>query len=125
MTRRGPAPATIEEKLRRGNPGKRSLPRPSRAVDPITVNDWDAPTPVVLDRLLDAGVPWIAQSDLPLVVLARDAIADLADLYADPRVKPSAVQAQQRVVVEVLAELGLTPVARGRVGLAVIKGAHR
>ncbi len=119
----GRPPKAIEEKRRLGNPGKRALPSAGAlaVVAPVEPSDYELAATDSLDKVLEAGVHWIASTDGPKVALLREALEYLEQLKADPRTKPAEVTAQFKAVSSMLSDLGFDPTARSRLGLAEVK----
>lgn len=121
----GRKPKPTEQKRRTGNPGKRALPD-ARTLKPVPAVDSSAVelTPLqALERALGAGSHWLAESDAPTIVLARDALEMYAELREDPKAKPSDVVAAGKWVQSLFGDLGFSPSERSRLGLAEVKAA--
>jgi hypothetical protein len=76
-----------------------------------------------LERALLAGQHWLAESDAPSIVLARDALELYAELRENPQAKPADVVAAGKWVQSLFGDLGFTPSERSRLGLAEVKAA--
>lgn len=117
----------IEVKRRNGNPGKRKLPQPSQlaAVPAIPAKAYELSVAEALDHVLDMGVHWIAESDMPIVSLLREAVEDYAELRADPRSSPNQVREAREQIASFLSKLGFDPTSRSRLGLAEVRAASK
>ena len=137
----GPPPVPNEVKRRRGNPGKRSLPKIS------DVHDVSRMAPQAPDHLGTDGVavwqlmadncPWIAESDRAAMVLLCEKVDRREDLkgrlaasdpvlwtdkgyaYANPLV--GMLSTIENEISQLLGKLGLTPADRTRLGVAEVK----
>jgi hypothetical protein len=105
--------------------------RPSRdqtqgalaVVPAVQLADYELSPSEALDRVLEAGVHWIASTDGPKVALLREALAELAEMQADRAVKRADVIAQFKMISAMMGDLGFDPAARSRLGLAEVKAA--
>jgi hypothetical protein len=88
------------------------------AIDPA---DHELSVGVALDRVMAAGVPWLATTDTPTVCLLRDAVEVYAELRDDSRARPADVIAAGKRVQELLSVLGFDPTSRAKLGLAEVK----
>ena len=125
MATAGRKPKPTEQKRRTGNPGKRALPK-AASLKPVPAVDSSAVelTPLqALERALLAGQHWLAESDAPSIVLARDALELYAELRENPQAKPADVVAAGKWVQSLFGDLGFTPSERSRLGLAEVKAA--
>lgn len=122
MARTGRPPKPLEQKRRTGNPGKRPLPALANiaAVPAIDAELHDLSTGDAMDRVLEAGVTWIASTDAPKVSLLREAIEDYERLRAGAPTPKDLRDARQEVG-RLMSELGFDPTARARLGLAEVK----
>lgn len=73
------------------------------------------------DRMLEQGVMWIGQTDRPMVALAREAMQDYQLIRDDDLSRPRDVFEARKGVMAILVELGFSPSARARLGLAEVK----
>jgi hypothetical protein len=123
LARTGRPPKPIEQKRRTGNPGKRPLPASgSLAVVPaVAAADHELSVDEALDRVLGAGVHWLARTDGPTIALLRDAVEDYAQLRGTPGVPPKEVREARAQVMALLSQLGFDPTSRSRLGLAEVK----
>ena len=123
MTKPGRKPMPIERRRLLGNPGKRPLPARGtlRAVSELGA---PASTPeAALRRAVEAAKGWLAETDLPAVAVAREALELFAELRADPQAKPADVIAAGRWMQSAFGDLGFTPGERARLGLAEVTAA--
>jgi hypothetical protein len=115
----------IEERRRLGNPQRRPIPGGGNlaAVPAIEARSWDLAPDAALQRVLGAGVGWLAESDAVQVALLREAlrVAADADRVGSLRERLEAI----KVASSLLSELGFTPSARARLGLAEVKAMSR
>jgi P27 family predicted phage terminase small subunit len=142
MPRTGRPPKPIEQKKRLGNPGKRPLPDPVLAVVPADVTHINGHGPKdgmeLVQALMDAGAKeWVSETDalatMRLVKEAWDERARLKDIideegytqivkdrvWARPEV--SMLREVEKQLTVWLAQLGLNPADRGRLGLAKVQ----
>ena len=138
MARTGRPPKPIEVKRITGNPGHRPLPdagaiqllpqatstpQPSRALGEHGRALWD--------RVWSMGVQWISPtSDLEILLLTCEAIDERADLRLEvlqsgDRQLRRGLRELDRQIVASLSELGFTPTARSRLGVAEVKAASK
>jgi len=117
-------PKPVEVKRRLGNPGKRALPGAGgtalAAVPAIPPADHDLDVKTALERVLDAGVVWLAVTDTPTVCLLRETVED----YAAARALGGdwkQIEALRDRMSKLLSQLGFDPTARSRLGLAEVK----
>jgi hypothetical protein len=113
----------IEVKRRNGNPGKRKLPPSSQhpAVPAIPSKAYELSVSDALDRVLDMGTPWLAETDMTIVSLLREAVEDYTELRADPRSSPNQVREAREQIASFLSRLGFDPTSRSKLGLAEVK----
>jgi hypothetical protein len=82
---------------------------------------WDLSPLEALERVLEAGAPWIGESDAPKVALLRESLEELE------RAKANATIRDRMVIIKeassLMSELGFDPSARARLGLAEVKAA--
>lgn len=135
-----PMPQTpVEQRRRLGNPSKRPLPSPEETGTIAPAFHLDVPEPerplglagrVFWDKILPAAAAWIAESDLELLLQTAELIDEQQALrmhVLDPVPRRdqwrdrSALRKLDRQIVTNLAELGLTPTARTRLGLAQVQ----
>ena len=116
---RGRPPKPVELKRRLGNPGKRALPLPAGHVDPLAADGWGLSPGEALGRVMDEGVPWLAETDAPTVSLLGEAL----ELHERARTSGSLrdLILVQRHVAALLSQLGFDPIARARLGLAEVR----
>lgn len=117
---RGRPPVPVEQKRKTGNPGKRPLPDSPLALVPAVEPDaWDLTLPQVMDRVLSAGVVWLAETDAPVLVLLGEAV-ELHERAKQSGSIRDVIEAQKHVA-SLLSQLGFDPTARARLGLAEVK----
>jgi len=137
----GRTPKPLEEKFRLGNPSGRPLPERSElmALPGVVVDEAGAlviPDPPdelgpegieTWQRIWVAGARWISTStDVHAVQLLCEQIDERADLrrrvklYNDWRER-SALRTLERQIMAGLALLGLNPVDRSRLGVAIVQ----
>ena len=119
----GRPPTATEKKRRRGTdrPDRDGKPGSLMAVAPVdTANVLDLTPEQALERALFAGAHWIAESDLPSVIAAREAVTYYGELKSDPKTKPSDRLAALKAMSSAFADLGFTPGERARLGLAEV-----
>lgn len=126
MPRTGRPPKPIEQKRRQGTYRKDRDPSHGNlaAVPAIPVELHDLSTAEAMDRVLDAGVAWIAATDSPKVSLLREAIEDYERLRGSGASAKDIREARTEVS-RLLGELGFDPTARARLGLAEVKAASK
>ena len=118
---RGRKPLPIEVKRRRGTLRPSRLPpgAPLHVVAPLELSDLSPAD--AFDRVLIDGVPWLAETDYPLVALTREAFELLE------RAKSVGSTRDQILVIrhlaDLLGDLGFDPTARSRLGLAEVRAA--
>jgi hypothetical protein len=138
MARTGRPPKPIEVKRITGNPGHRPLPdagaiqllpqatstpQPSRALGEHGRALWD--------RIWSMGVQWISPtSDLEILLLTCEAVDERADLRLEvlqsgDRQLRRGLRELDRQIMASLSELGFTPTARSRLGVAEVKAASK
>jgi hypothetical protein len=136
MSRTGRPPKPIEVKRITGNPGHRPLPdagaiqllpqasgvvEPPRALGEAGRALWD--------RIWAMGVQWISPtSDLEILLLTCEAVDERADLRLEvmasgDRQLRRGLRELDRQIMSSLSELGFTPTARSRLGVAEVKAA--
>jgi hypothetical protein len=127
----GRPPKPIEVKRRTGNPGKRKLPKPIIALEPVRsaaqVGEH-ADGRAWLQAVLDAGAStWIGPTDEAMLRLAMELWDDrqvarqawLAEPTND--VLRKSYEGLTARLTSVLSALGLDPVSRSRLGVAAVK----
>lgn len=121
MGARGPKPTPTEVKRKRGNPGRRPLPKPGelRPVPALSTEPTDVPVEVAMERVLAAGY-WLASSDAPMVALFRDAVEDYARLRDAPGVAAKEIRDARAEVMKLASTLGFDPTSRSSLGLAEV-----
>jgi len=129
-------------KKRRGNPGRRPLPEPVKALTPFDAGLLNGHGPedgmALVDAILAAGArEWIGETDalamLRLVKDAWDERSRLREIIATeghtferddriwPRPEVAMLRELEKILTTWLGLLGLDPVDRGRLGLALVK----
>ena len=134
--RPGPAPVPLERRRLLGNPGKRTLPRATKALAPVLVLEpvhHSATGAELVQGLLDAGASaWVSRTDqlglLRLLAEGWDERRELRrNLSTEPMGSPSATRLRrdlrdlERQITTWLSLLGLTPADRGRLGVAEVR----
>ena len=137
MANVGRPPKPIEEKRRLGNPGKRPLPS-SAEVIPLDPADT-VPEPLrplgkmgldFWERTWQVGMNWISpKADIELMMMTAEMIDERAilrnlvfqDRNADRPKLRSGLRELERQIQSNLAQLGLSPADRARLGLAEVK----
>ena len=89
-------------------------------VAPISAEPVELTVPQALERVLGAGVGWLATTDGPAVALLRDAVEDYARLRSIDGMPPKEVRDARTQVMALLSQLGFDPTARARLGLAEV-----
>ena len=147
----GRPPKPIEQKRKLGNPGKRALPSPSVALEPvngtpeIAGEPFEAPGSELWARIWDGGAPWLSRLDMPVaemlcrswddLVKMEARVAKDGDTILEPIVDHGKVVSakvvvhplkkeirQEKVNVRTLAStLGFDPTSRSRLGIAEVK----
>ena len=137
MAQTGRPPKPIEEKRRLGNPGKRPLPDASAVVPleaAVTIPEPMRPLGKMgrefWDRTWDVAINWISpKADIELMMMTAEMIDERAilrnlvfqDRNADrPKIR-AGLREIERQIQSNLAQLGLTPADRARLGLAEVK----
>jgi len=137
MAKTGRPPKPIEEKRRLGNPGKRPLPAASEVVPleaAVSIPEPMRPLGKMgrefWDRTWDVAINWISpKADIELMMMTAEMIDERAilrnlvfqDRNADrPKIR-AGLREIERQIQSNLAQLGLTPADRARLGLAEVK----
>lgn len=130
MPRTGRPPKPVELKRRLGNPGKRPLPAPITVLPAVTeaatVPEFENGNAFFQQVLSGGASSWIGPTDVGLVELARQLWDDRAAARALWTAIPSREHFQNyddlnKRLLACLSQLGLDPVARGRLGVAEVK----
>src|SRR3990170_1347195 len=118
---RGPKPMPLEERKRLGNPQRRPIPGGAvlASVPVLDAKSWDLPPDAALERVLQAGLSWLAESDGIQVALLREALRAVEDATQAGSIRDRLEAI--KVATSLLSELGFTPTARSRLGLAEVK----
>lgn len=137
MAQVGRPPKPLEEKRRLGNPGKRALPAPSEVV-PLEPA-YQIPEPLrplgkmgmeFWERTWEVGINWISpKADIEIMMMTAEMIDERAilrnlvfqDRNADRPKLRSGLRELERQIQSNLAQLGLSPADRARLGLAEVK----
>ncbi len=122
MARTGRPPTPTEVKRKRGTArADRGVPKTALAVvAPISAEPAELTVAQALERVLGAGVGWLATTDGPTVALLRDAVEDYARLRSIEGMPPKEVRDARTQVMALLSQLGFDPTARARLGLAEV-----
>lgn len=115
-------PKPIEQKRRQGT--YRADRDPSRgnlaAVPAIPAEMHDLAPSEAMERILSAGVHWLASTDAMKVGLLREALEDYERIRA-AGASAKDVREARAEVAKLLSDLGFDPTARARLGLAEVK----
>lgn len=130
MARTGRPPKPIEQKRRTGNPGKRRLPNGTElaVVAPVERGPLDLRADELFDQVLVEGVPWLARTDGPALVILRERLAErqsLRDAVLAGTGDRKALRDLEKQITESMSLLGFDPSARSRLGLAEVKAASK
>lgn len=134
----GRPPKTIEEKLRTGNPGRRKLPeRGSLTVLPGASEPPEPDRPLMRPGLelwnrvwKSPASAWFASGvDNELILMLCERMDERAKLRLEvlrdgDRLQRVALRQLDAQIQSDLIELGMTPVARARLGVAEVKHGH-
>jgi hypothetical protein len=88
-------------------------------VPALPASAWDLPPDAALERVLAAGLSWLAESDGIQVALLREALRAVEDATTAGSIRDRLEAI--KVATSLLSELGFTPTARSRLGLAEVK----
>lgn len=137
MAKTGRPPKPIEEKRRLGNPGKRPLPAESSVVPleaavaiPEPIRPLGKMGREFWDRTWDVAINWISpKADIELMMMTAEMIDERAilrnlvfqDRNADRPKLRSGLREIEKQIQSNLAQLGLSPADRARLGLAEVK----
>lgn len=123
-----------EIKRRRGNPGKRALPKEEDLqILPAAKETPKPPRPLgkigkaFWDRVWSAGAVWLSpDTDIDMVLMCAELLderAGLRDLVASggDRFERSALRVIDKQIVDMYQLLGLTPTDRSRLGMAEVR----
>jgi hypothetical protein len=120
----GRHPKPLEQKRRLGAPGKRRLPPPLPPVDPVDPAEVALDPEVVLARVLEDGVGWLAKTDVVVLALLRQSLAERVLLQAAVTAgtgRRSELRALDKEILSMLASLGFGPTARASLGVAEVR----
>lgn len=122
MGARGPKPQPVERKRRVGNPGKRPLPEKGtlRAVPAIDASAVELTVEQALERSLEAGKAWFAESDALGLVILRESMDYYVELRNNPLADPKNVLAALKAMSAEAGKCGFNPTDRGALGLAEV-----
>jgi hypothetical protein len=126
MARTGRPPKPVEELRRRGTA------RPDRhgatalaIVEPVEVKPYEVTALQAFDNVLEAGVIWLARTDVPALVMLRSMLEERDPLRADAMAGSTEARKMLRdldkQIVTLLGQLGFDPASRSRLGLAEVK----
>lgn len=90
-------------------------------VPALPVEAHDLTPADALERVLEQGAYWIAESDGPAVALLREALEDYAALRGTPGVPPREVREAREQVMRMLGQMGFDPASRTKLGVAEVK----
>jgi hypothetical protein len=127
-------PVPAEVKRRRGNPGKRPLPDPVTVVAlPMAEGIPDPPGELgphglsMWRSVWEAGRWWVSPTEMPFEMLwlcqaadERERLRDLVRLGADEKYR-RAQRELEKQMTQWVQDLGFSPVARTKLGLAEVK----
>lgn len=122
--RTGRPPKPTEQKRKLGNPGRRQLPSGSLAVVPVQSRHLGMELSALeaVEMVLDEGVVWLGQSDVPTIVALREVLAKREQIEStDLKLWIELTKA----ATSLMSQLGFDPTARARLGLAEIKAASK
>lgn len=138
MARTGRPPKPIEVKRISGNPGHRPLPDagaiqllPQATSTPEPPRALGEHGRALWERVWSMGVQWISPtSDLEILLLTCEAVDERADLRLEviesgDRQLRRGLRELDRQIMASLSELGFTPTARSRLGVAEVKAASK
>jgi hypothetical protein len=119
MGQMGRPPKPLEVKRAEGNPGKRALPKEGNLVIKYGQELWD--------RIWGMGQSWISPTtDIELVLMTAEMVDERWNLRVkvmsndDPRLRRGLRELDKQIVSN-LADLGFSPTARMRLGIAEVK----
>lgn len=134
MAQVGRPPKPLEVKRAEGNPGKRALPKEGNLVILPQANGIPEPARPLLkygqelwDRIWGMGQSWISPTtDIELVLMTAEMVDERWNLRVkvmsndDPRLRRGLRELDKQIVGN-LADLGFSPTARMRLGIAEVK----
>jgi hypothetical protein len=134
MAQVGRPPKPLEVKRAEGNPGKRALPKEGNLVILPQANGIPEPARPLLkygqelwDRIWGMGQSWISPTtDIELVLMTAEMVDERWNLRVkvmsndDPRLRRGLRELDKQIVSN-LADLGFSPTARMRLGIAEVK----
>jgi hypothetical protein len=115
-----------EQKRLEGNPGKRPLPTPVAEQPRVTIEQATASPLGVLESVLQHAQVWLGATDAIALALLHECLEERLALKAEvaegnaPRWELRKLDAQ---ILKLLADLGLNPTARSRIGLSEVQAA--
>jgi hypothetical protein len=134
MGQMGRPPKPLEVKRAEGNPGKRPLPKEGNLVILPQANGIPEPARPLLkygqelwDRIWGMGQSWISPTtDIELVLMTAEMVDERWNLRVkvmsndDPRLRRGLRELDKQIVGN-LSDLGFSPTARMRLGIAEVK----
>jgi hypothetical protein len=98
-------------------------------VEPITTEAVQESPDAALSLLLAEGVAWLGRTDAPALALLRSMLQEREGLHAAALAGSTGARTHLRAldkqVIGLLTDLGFTPTARSRLGLAEVKAASK
>lgn len=134
MAQMGRPPKPLEIKRAEGNPGKRALPKESNLILLPAANGIPEPSRPLMkygqqlwDSIWGMGQSWISpNTDIELVLMTAEMIDERWNLRVkvmgtdDPRMRRGLRELDKQIVSN-LSDLGFSPTARMRLGIAEVK----
>ena len=134
MAQMGRPPKPLEVKRAQGNPGKRALPKESNLILLPAANGIPEPSRPLMkygqqlwDSIWGMGQSWISpNTDIELVLMTAEMVDERWNLRVkvmgtdDPRMRRGLRELDKQIVSN-LSDLGFSPTARMRLGIAEVK----
>lgn len=134
MAQMGRPPKPLEVKRAEGNPGKRALPKESNLILLPAANGIPEPSRPLMkygqqlwDSIWGMGQSWISpNTDIELVLMTAEMVDERWNLRVkvmgndDPRMRRGLRELDKQIVSN-LSDLGFSPTARMRLGIAEVK----